>query len=439
MPNAKLNNKNDAYDDQEIADLIGNTPSWLLRSGIGLIALFVIMFFILSSYIRYPDKFNSIGMLTSSRPPVEVLSMSEGYLKKMIVHDGDQISSNQELFYIENTVNENDLAALSKWISDYEKIKNVDRYKFLNIPGNLSLGSVQNDYANLSLKFNELKQTLSNNILVEENANLDKEILNIERLKQVQAREKELYFKEIALMKKNHDRNNELFKSDLISETDLENSKASLLSKERQFESMENEIIKNNINIEQLELEKLRLNKDRTNLISNYQFQIAEIIANTKSKIRNWSENYIVKAKIDGEVSLLADVKENIFVEKGQVLAYIISDEASKKYISIKAPVTNIGKLAVGQKVIIKFDAFPYKEFGVIESTVSKIGTIPEITENNNAFYEVITNLPDTLITDFGIQIPFKPGMTANLDIITEDKTILARIFNQFTAALKNR
>ncbi len=72
-----------------------------------------------------------------------------------------------------------------------------------------------------------------------------------------------------------------------------------------------------------------------------------------------------------------------------------------------------------------------------MESNVVSISKMPELDEEMVPGYEVIIALEDSIITDAGIYIPYKPNMTAIAEVITEDKTIFDRIFEQFLALLK--
>jgi len=124
-------------------------------------------------------------------------------------------------------------------------------------------------------------------------------------------------------------------------------------------------------------------------------------------------------------------------VQNGQPLLYISPSGSSENYISAIYPSLNIGKLSKGQKAIIKFDAFPYKEFGMVISEVTSISLLPEIDEDGMSNYEIVIPLSDTIITDYNKQIDIKPKMTATIEIITEDRSILQRIFDQFLSLIQ--
>jgi hypothetical protein len=79
----------------------------------------------------------------------------------------------------------------------------------------------------------------------------------------------------------------------------------------------------------------------------------------------------------------------------------------------------------VGQDVIIKLDNFPYQEFGSLDGTVTSISSVPK--ENN---YLVEVSLTDR--TNYDSRIDLKQEMQGTGDIITQDKRLFEKIFNQF-------
>jgi len=427
------------YIEQEeftINEIIGNIPGKFLYSGITMIAIVTATILIMSHFIHYPDKIVSTGTLTSDSPPIEVVSRTNGFIEEIVVENGTYVEEGETLLYIHNTTNKEELDQLQQWVVRYERITDPRKYLHLSFPKQLQLGSIQGEYSNLQLQYNELIRTLKDGVVFERMKNIDREISKIILLNNSERDVKGIYKEELALSKKDNDRQKTLLGDGIISEMDLEKSHTALLQMERQYESMENGIIQNNIRIEQLELEKLKLKEERANLIKNYQFSIAGILANVRSGTQNWTDTYSLQAPLSGTIAYMVNAKLKKSVQNGQPLLYISPDGSSENYISAIYPSLNIGKLSKGQKAIIKFDAFPYKEYGMVISEVASISLLPEIDEEGKSNYEIVIPLSATIITDYNKQIDIKPKMTATIEIITEDRSILQRIFDQFLSLI---
>ena len=68
-----------------------------------------------------------------------------------------------------------------------------------------------------------------------------------------------------------------------------------------------------------------------------------------------------------------------------------------------------------------------------------EIALLPTAVTEETVAYEMTVLLPDTLRTSYQKVIPFRQNMTATVTILTEDKSILERIFENFLDLVKNR
>ena len=423
----------------EINDLIGNPPSWLLRSGIMMIAIVTGIILTGAYFFNYPDKLSGTGRLTSATPPIEIVSRATGYIEKIHIAEDEFVNKGDAILYISNTTDQDQLEMLQKWIEEYERIIDTKQYLDLKFEKGLQLGAVQGDYAGLQLRYNELQQTLKEGVVFQQIDNLSREIAKIKKLNKSQRKEKGIYKNELELTEKDYKRNESLNSDGAISDLELEQAKTALLQKERQYEGMNNTIIQNNIRIEQLELEKLKLGEQRSNSIKDYQFAIAEVIARIRASVTNWTNTYTIEAPISGKMTYAVNINEQKNIQQGEPIGYIIPENADEKYVSAIYPTGNIGKIEKGQKAILRFDAYPYKEFGSVIGKVGSVSKVPTINTEGMAVYEVKIPLKEVIITDYSDTIIYKPNMTIQTEIITEDKTVFERVFDQFLSLIKTQ
>jgi adhesin transport system membrane fusion protein len=71
---------------------------------------------------------------------------------------------------------------------------------------------------------------------------------------------------------------------------------------------------------------------------------------------------------------------------------------------------------------MVKFTAYDFAIYGGLEGQLEHIGADTVVDEKGNAFYlvRVRTDRPD-----FGNDMPIIPGMVAEVDIVTGEKSIL--------------
>lgn len=423
----------------EINDLIGNPPNWLLRSGIMMIAIVTGVILTGAYFFNYPDKLSGTGTLRAATPPIEIISRATGYIDKIHVAEDEFVNKGDVILYISNTTDQEQLEILQQWIEKYENVTDSRLYINLEFEKGLQLGELQGDYAGLQLRYNELQQTLKDDIVFQQINNLSREIAKIKTLNKSQRKEKVIYKNELELTKKDYKRNTKLNSDGAISDLGLEQVKTVLLQKERQYEGMNNTIIQNTIRVEQLELEKLKLREQRSHTIKDYQFAIAEIIARIRASVTSWKNTYTIEAPISGKITYSVNINEQKNLQQAEPIGYIIPDKSEEKYVSAIYPTDNIGKIEKGQKAILKFDAYPYKEFGSVIGRVESVSRVPTVNKEGASVYEIKIPLEEVIITDYTDTIKYKPNMTIQTEIITDDKTVFARVFDQFLSLVNQQ
>jgi membrane fusion protein (multidrug efflux system) len=130
----------------------------------------------------------------------------------------------------------------------------------------------------------------------------------------------------------------------------------------------------------------------------------------------------VITAAIDGQVSKI-DIQPGQLVQPGQSLFYIINN--NEAWITANFKETQLNKMIIGQKVIIKVDAYPdYKFEGTITSfspaTGAKFSLLPPDNATGN-FVKTIQRLPVKIglnaSNDFEKIKLLRPGMNVYVDV----------------------
>ena len=92
----------------------------------------------------------------------------------------------------------------------------------------------------------------------------------------------------------------------------------------------------------------------------------------------------------------------------------------------------DIAFIRPGQRAIVKFTAYDFSVYGGLEAEVVNISPDTVVDERGNAFYvvRVRTHKPS-----FSEKLPIIPGMTAEVDILTGNKTVLAYLLKPILRA----
>ncbi|KQO63375.1 secretion protein HlyD [Methylobacterium sp. Leaf469] len=154
-----------------------------------------------------------------------------------------------------------------------------------------------------------------------------------------------------------------------------------------------------------------------------------------------------VQAQSAGAVLALA-AKVGDSVKPGQFVAATGEPNAAPLVV-VEAPARAVGLAKVGQRVIIKYDAFPFKTFGIQHGTITYISTAavrglagedkpdigldPRPVERQSAYrIEIRPDRPD--VDAYGERIPVKIGSTLSADIVVERRRLLDWVLDPIRA-----
>ncbi|WP_289307795.1 HlyD family efflux transporter periplasmic adaptor subunit, partial [uncultured Phocaeicola sp.] len=118
--------------------------------------------------------------------------------------------------------------------------------------------------------------------------------------------------------------------------------------------------------------------------------------------------------------------KRNQNVEAGETMFVIVPHAAALPVGKALLPMEGIGKVQIGQRVIIRLPAFPEQEFGTVEGSVESISPVPD--EQGRFVLEIA--LPQGLTTRYGKELPLIKTMTGTASVVTKEKSLLSRLLN---------
>ncbi len=424
----------------EIDDLIGRPPGWLLRSGISSVALVAFTLMVMSGFIRYPDKTEAIGILSSEYPPIDHYAKTTAVLEKIKVEDGAQVHIGDQLMYLYNLTNPSHLETLKSFLFKFRAVEFLPDYLDIHFPKDLKLGDLQAPYSRLQLNFdafiNDLKQT---GVFVRLKT-LRQEINTTKELIAILERDKLYQESELILIEKDFKRHHNLWSDGIYSDREMEQAEAELLRFKKQLNAADQNILQQKLRIHQLKSEIQNLMEVRSSLKTEHLFRIEEAINSLEQSILQWEETYYIKTEISGRISLQSGIVTGILISQGMHLFTVIPDlKESENFVQLQLPSQMMAKIEQGSKALIKFDNYPHKEWGMINSYVSQISLVPNPNEDGQMIYDLRVELPKRLITTYGKELEYRPNAGVRIDIITEDRSILERIFDQILNLIKNK
>ena len=414
---------------EDLQDIIARPPSWLLRQGIGFVVLMVVILISLSAFIRYPETVKSNLKINALNAPKKVVTKVSGNIVKLLVKEGEKVTYGQSLGYMESTANHSDVLEILETlysIRDNEEASlDLGKLSSITSPNNLKLGELQNSYQNFYQSYISYLATLENGIYLKKRSILIKELKNLQDQGKQIAVSFDLQKQELEIAEQEYEKFKVLAEKKVISPLELQKQEAILLGKKQSIPQAENNILTLNSSILGLQKELSELD----NSIIEEKKKFIQSMNSLISEAEDWKKQYIVTAPTDGRLIYSGTLQENQFLEAGIEIFYVNPPNASyfgEMYISQNS----FGRIKANQDVQVKIHSFPYEEYGYIKGKVSSITDIPIRDSVFLARIELIRSAQDSLIH-------LKPGILADADVITDDRSVLERIWFNLLKSFK--
>jgi hemolysin D len=173
--------------------------------------------------------------------------------------------------------------------------------------------------------------------------------------------------------------------------------------------------------------------KDMQNQISTLESEIAQ----TNSQIASLEiqlQQRIVRSPIDGIVFELPVRRPGPVVEPGQIVAQVAPKD-SQLILKAQIPSEQSGFLEEGMPVKIKFDAYPYQDYGVMEGRVNWIAPNSRVHSTNQGnidTFELDITLDQAYVQAGNQRVALIPGQTATAEVVIRQRRVIDFILDPF-------
>jgi len=415
-------------------EIVSRKPTFLARWALLLFAGILLLIVIISYFIYYPEIIATKAKLNSINAPKEIITHTDGKLVKITVKENDTVQAGQILAYMESLANPNAIAAISKQTDTILQLMNDNKINeiiylfpdythqtFLN-----NLGELQTNYQTFIQSFITIKDFLYRGFYVRKKTMLQTDLQNLQKLNTILHHQKELLQRDVTLSDETFKANQSLANDKVISPMEYRNEESKLIAKKLSLPQVNASIITNETqqNDKQKEIAELE------NQITVQKNIFIQALQTFKSQIQAWEYKYLLKTSVAGTVSFTGFYQENQEIKNGQSL-FIVQPTNTQYFAETLIPQYNFGKIKLGQEVLLKFQAYPYEQYGAVIGKVNFINSIP----TDSGFLARIT-LPYGLTTNYNRTLQYQYGLFADANIVTENIRLLERfyynIFKQF-------
>ncbi len=416
----------------QLKEILGQVPRWVVRNGTFVILIVLIIIILGASILKYSDIIQARIVLTTETPPAEVTANISARISYINVNDKEIVDSNQVLAVLESAADFNDVQDLSVKLG---RTFDLDSLVEADFSSEMKLGEMQESYAYFLKELQEYYGFIRLDYHQRKISSVETELRKFEvYLEKLRDQERILY-QDYKLAGKQYLRDSALFTERVISSVQLEKSETQKLNKLNELKKTQTTLVSAQIEMSDLQQEILELEMNQENNSRQYLQSTQEAYEKLKGQISLWERNQVVRSPFKGQVSLTRIWTENQYVESGDIVLTVLPLEQGDIIGRILLPATGVGKIKEGFRVIIRFDNYPYMEFGVVSGKISNISLVP-----NNEVYSAEVILDSLqLTTNYGIKLNFQQNMPGIAEVITNQRSLMERILDPFRSAYRKQ
>ena len=135
---------------EEVQDIIGRPPSWVVRKGTLVLTCLVGLLLLSAWFVKYPESVTGTVIISAESPPVKLIARSSGRITLLNGNEGEQVKAGQLIAVIENPSVTTDMYRLQSLAAFLDTVTGLPSAVYaVSLPGDIQAGEVQQAYAQL--------------------------------------------------------------------------------------------------------------------------------------------------------------------------------------------------------------------------------------------------------------------------------------------------
>jgi multidrug resistance efflux pump len=426
MPFSENQHQDYDYSDEQLREMLHHRSHWIVRQGNLVFLLLLLTFLAFSSIIRYPNFIRGPLKLVAIDAPKLVPARVDGKIDRLLVANEQQVRKEQPLAWLRSTAAPEDVISLENWINEVEPIVSAtDLTALLShpLPSLGRLGGLQDSYQNFQGILLETIQILNGGYYQQKQRSFQDDLHYLAQQREIIKRQLTLSTEDYQLQQKEYNASDTLAAEKVIAPIELNSGKSRLINKEATIQTSANQLFSNDLT----QQEKKRDIRDVQKLSMDLSQHLRSAFFDLKSQANLWIQQYAILAPESGKVLFNSFIEEDQTVSAGQELFYLQPPQSSY-YGQLMVAQTGLGRIKTGQKVLIRMASYPSGEYGYITGKVQYISNIPV---SNDSFL-IRVELPFGLRTNYNKTINFRNNLSADAEVITDDRRLISQFFNQW-------
>nr|WP_145586077.1 HlyD family secretion protein [Yersinia kristensenii] len=393
--------------------LISGVSPWIVAVVSLAIIIILLVAIIFGNYTR---RINVYGEVTTLPRPINIFAPQQGFITKSWVNVGDEVVKGQAIYQI-----------------DVGKVTDSGRVSQSNQQAiNRQLVQVKNIIHKLKIN----KKTTLDNILSQK--------------KKYEAAYKQSYQwvkdsrKNVESMRKTVENYSQYQRKGLITKEQENNQLYSYYQQQGASQSLYSQNMQEALQITNLDSEIITRAADFDNQISQYELQYGDLQKQLAEA--DATGILIINAPVDGRIESLS-VTMGQMINVGDSLAQLVPGTEPFYYLVLWLPNGAVPYITAGDRVNVRYDAFPFEKFGQFPGRIETLSSVPASTQEmasynstplhhsssgTESYYKILVALDKTQFHYQGKTLFLTGGMKAQSTLFLEKRSLYQWMFTPF-------
>ncbi|HDX8940398.1 TPA: HlyD family efflux transporter periplasmic adaptor subunit [Klebsiella michiganensis] len=364
-----------------------------------LLFIFVLLFFYYGNYTR---KAHLSGIVMPSSGLVKITPLYAGYVTKLILSEGEHVKKGAPLYHISG---------------EHYDGHGVGILASASLSLRLQLAMLSSQKSQEQYDNNQQQQAYHSRIL-----SLHPQIKSAEQRLVLAEQQVTLATAVMGRYKK-------LNITHYVSDVEYQQKQIEVSTAKQNAEDQRQAVLQMNSMLETTENELKHLRAQGESRLSELDRQLQGIKQQLDEV--NSQANFTLSSPVSGTVAAIL-IRQGQSVKAGEPVMTLVPDNAHLQ-IELYATSQKAGFIQPGQRVALRFDAFPYQKFGVQYGSIRDISrttltpmdllSVSPITwKENEGHYRIIVEPEKAFIQAYGKKEPLRPGMTLEGDVSLDNR-----------------
>jgi|GEM_PF-5710429 len=403
---------------EEVQDILSRPPHWMVRSGSTVLILIILLVFVLSYFIKYPEVIEVSGLVPTHSTHVHVLSPEvSGRVTKLTVRENQVIGKGATLAELEMPFTFEDLEKLKTFLKRTELLLEETQPSNFEITEDFNFLGKNIDYVELRKSMKEytalFNEANSNRLLTLKEAQS-----GFLQLKEALLRKRKLNESQIGLSQKRLNAYADSGKqNDFLKEQARYDE---LISQESEIDI---DLIKANIQISDSKLEVVAFELEKAKQINLFHSKIKELIRLLRIFIFDVENDHLLRSPVEGRVEFLGRLRIGQFVkEEDSLFAILRLDD--KREVELRFPYLRSERMKLGQTIKLTIHGLLNNGNKVMTGEIVRLEPFPD-----DGYCNLGVRITGGSFSSLILGINSNPDLIVDAEIQTEDIRLMKKFF----------